>query len=105
MTTIEKQSTNFMGSKMTLDDIKDRVPSNVTIQTFEDDINTDVIIDGAYSGWLYDTSEGMYYQTWLRLTNWDDYLRVNSFLKRFKFELLINIRANISEYRIYRLIK
>ena len=90
---------------MTLDDIKDRVPSSIKLISDDDTSNTDIIIDGVYSGWLYDTPEGMYYQTWLRLSNWDDYLRINSFLKRFKFELLINIRSSMSDYQIYRLIE
>lgn len=90
---------------MTLDDIKDKVPSSIKLIPDDDTNSTDIIIDSVYSGWLYDTPEGMYYQTWLRLTNWDDYLRVNSFLKRFEFELLINIRSSMSDYRIYRLIE
>ena len=94
-----------MTLSMTLDDIKDRVPSNIKLISDNDTSSIDVIIDGVYSGWLYDTPEGMYYQTWLRLTNWDDYLRVNSFLKRFEFELLINIRSSMSDYQIYRLIE
>ena len=90
---------------MTIDDIKDRVPSSIRLIPDNDTNSIDIIIDGVYSGWLYDTPEGMYFKTWVRLTNWDDYHRINSFLKRFKFELLINVRANISDYRIYRLIE
>ena len=90
---------------MTIDDIKDRVPSSIRLIPDDDTNSIDIIIDGVYSGWLYDTPEGVYYQTWLRLTNWDDHHRVNSFLKRFKFELLINIRSSMSDYHIYRLIE
>lgn len=90
---------------MTIDDIKDRVPSSIKLIPDDDTNSIDVIVDGVCTGYLYITLEGMYYQTWLRLTNWDDYHRVNSFLKRFRFELLINVRANISDYRIYRLIE
>lgn len=90
---------------MTIDDIKDKVPSSIKLIPDDDTNNIDIIIDGVYSGWLYDTPEGVYYQTWLRLINWDDYHRINSFLKRFEFELLINIRSSMSDYRIYRLIE
>lgn len=90
---------------MTIDDIKDRVPSSIKLISDDDTNSTDVIIDGVYSGWLYDIPEGIYYQTWIRLTNWDDYLRINSFLKRFEFELLINTRSSMSDSRIYRLIE
>lgn len=90
---------------MTIDDIKDRVPSSIKLIHDYALNNLDVIVDGTYTGYLYVSPEGVYFKTWMRLTNWDDYHRVNSFLKRFKFELLINIRANMSDYQIYRLIE
>lgn len=90
---------------MTLDDVKDRVPSSVTIMPDEDDDSIAVLVNGTYTGYLYVTPEGVYFETWLRLTNQDDYYRVNSFLKRFEFELLICTRTNVSNYQIYRLIK
>lgn len=91
--------------QMTLDEIKDRVPSSVKLIPDDDTNSIDVIVDHIYSGYLYVSPEGVYFKTWMRLINWDDYHRVNSFLKRFKFELLINIRANMSDYQIYRLIE
>lgn len=90
---------------MTIDDIEDKVPSSIKLISDDDTNSIDIIIDGVYSGWLYDTPEGVYFKTWLRLTNQDDYYRLNSFLKRFKFELLINLRSSMSDYQIYRLIE
>lgn len=90
---------------MTIDNIKDKVPSSIKLIPDEDTDSIDVIVDSTYTGFLYITPEGVYFKTWMRLINWDDYHSVNSFLKHFKFELLINTRSNMSEYQIYRLIE
>ena len=91
---------------MTIDDIKDKVPSSIKLIPDFTLNDLDVIVDGTYTGYLYITSEGVYFKTlWTQQRNWDDYSRVNSFLKRFKFELLISIQSNMSKYWIYRLIE
>lgn len=90
---------------MTIDDIKDKVPSSIKLIPDFTLNNIDVIVNGIYTGYLCITPEGVYFKTWLRLTNQDDYCRLNSFLKHFEFELLICIRTNMSDYQIYRLIE
>lgn len=94
--------------KMTLDDIKDKVPSNVTVQTYEDedDDSIDVLVNNTYTGYLYDTPEGMYFKTlWIEPKNWDDLANVKTFLSRFKYVLLFTFRYHRYTQRIYRLIK
>lgn len=91
---------------MTLDDIKDRVPLNVTIQTYEDDDSIDILVNGTYTGYLYSTSEGMYFKTiWVHSKNWDDCANIKTFLFRFKYDLLITLRYGGYDCRIYRLIE
>lgn len=88
--------------QMTLDDVKDRVPSSITIMPPRGGV-IDIMLDGFYVGFLYDTPEGIYVKTWI--PNWDDCSRLNVFLSYFKFELLFNIRLPRSEYQVYRLIE
>ena len=102
MTSIGKQSMNFMGSKMTLDDIKDKVPSSIRLIPDYDTNNTDIIVDGVYTGYMYITPEGVYFRTWDR-TNYDDDYRIGKFLSYFEFDLLFTIRHRMQDYRIYRL--
>lgn len=93
---------------MTLDDVKDKVPSNVTVQTYEDedDDSIDILVNNVYTGYLYDTSEGMYFKTlWIEPKNWDDLANVKTFLFRFKYILLLTFRYHRYTQRIYRLIK
>lgn len=86
---------------MTLDEVKDRVPSNVTI--FRNIVGNDVLVDGFCAGFLHDTPEGMYFRTWI--PNWDDCSRLSIFLSHFNFELLFTIKKPKSAYRVYRLIE
>lgn len=88
--------------QMTLDEIKNRVPSSITIMPPRGGV-IDIMLDGFYVGFLYDTSEGIYVKTWI--PTWDDCSKLNVFLSYFKFELLFNIRLPRSEYRVYRLIE
>lgn len=91
---------------MTLDDVKDKVPSNVTVQTYEDDDSIDILVNKVYTGYLYDTPEGMYFKTlWTEPKNWDDLANIKTFLFRFKYDLLLTYRYHRYTYRIYRLIK
>lgn len=88
--------------QMTLDEVIDKVPSSITIMPSRGGV-IDIMLDGFYVGFLYDTSEGIYVKTWI--PTWDDCSRLNVFLSHFKFELLFNIRLPRSEYQVYRLIE
>lgn len=95
---------------MTIDDIKDKVPSSITLVPDEDSDSIDVLVNGVYTGFLYDTPEGMYFKTlWYHLNAWDDYANEYRFVSRFKYDLLItsgDCRYNCKYIcRIYRLIK
>ena len=104
MASTEKQFTNFMGSRMTLDDIKDKVPSSIRLIPDDDADSIDVIIDGTYTGYLYITPDGVYFRTlWGSVSNSDDYIRISKFLSYFKYDLLFTIRYHTQDYRIYRL--
>ena len=97
---------NFMVLQMTLDDIKDKVPSSVKLIPDDDTNSIDVIVNGIYTGYLYVTPEEVYFKTfWSRISNPDDYIRLTKFLSYFKYDLLITIRWSRQSYRIYRLIK
>lgn len=94
-----------MGSKMTLDDIKDKVPSSVRLIPDDDTNSTDVIVDGTYVGFMYITPEGVYLRTYLGMANCDDYIKLSKFLSYFKYDLLISCKWSRHSYRIYRLSK
>lgn len=97
-----------MGLKMTLDNIKDKVPSSIKLVPDEDTDSIDVIVDGFYAGYLNITSEGVYYKTfWGRTTsiNCDDYIRTSKFLSYLRYDLLITLRCSNHMYQIYRLIE
>lgn len=87
---------------MTLDEVKDRVPSSITIMSPRKGV-IDIMLDGFYVGFLYDTPEGIYVKTWI--PTWDDCSRLNVFLSYFKSELLFNIKLTRSTYQVYRLIE
>lgn len=91
---------------MTLDEIKDRVPSSIKIVP-DDEINSlDVTVDGFYTGYIDITPDGVYFRTyWSNVSNPDNYIRINKFLSYFKYKLLITVRYYIQDYRIYRIIK
>lgn len=92
--------------KMTLDDIKDKVPSSVKLIPDDDTNSIDVIVDGIYTGYIYIIPEEVYFKTlWSRISNPDDYARLTKFLSYFKYDLLITIRWSRQSYKIYRLIK
>lgn len=95
-----------MNSKMTLDDIKDRVPSSIKLIPDDDTNSIDVIVDNTYTGYLYVTPKEVYLKTfWYRVSNPDDYIRLTKFLSYFKYDLLITLRWSRQIYRIYRLIE
>lgn len=87
---------------MTLDEIRTRVPSSIKIMPPRGGV-IDIMLDGFYVGFLYDTPEGMYVKTWI--PNWDDCSRLSIFLSHFNFELLFTIKKPKSAYRVYRLIE
>lgn len=88
---------------MTIDDIKDKVPSSIRL--IPDDVTNsiDTIVDGVYTGYLYITPEGVYFRTLWGKTNCDDYIRVSKFLSYFEYDLLFTIRYRMQDYLIYRL--
>lgn len=93
---------------MTINDIKDRVPSNVSIRFDEDCDNFDISVNGVYIGYLYDTPEGIYFKTlWTISEGWDAYANIKTFLSCFTYDLLITFRDPNYNYKqhICRLIK
>ena len=92
---------------MTLDDIKDKVPSSIKLVPDDEDTNSiDILVAGSYTGYLYITPEGTYFRTyWYRSSNPDDSARITRFLSYFKYDLLISCKWSRQSYRIYRLIK
>ena len=91
---------------MTLNDIKDKVPSSIKLIPDEDTNSIDVLVDGFYTGYLYVTPEEVYFKTyWSRISNLDDCIRVDKFLSHFTYDLIISIRCSRQSYQIYRLIK
>ena len=95
-----------MGSRMTLDDIKDKVPSSIRLIPDDDADSIDVIVYGTYTGYLYITPDGVYFRTlWTSISNSDDYPRISKFLSYFKYDLLITVGYHRHFYQIFRLIK
>lgn len=92
-----------MGSRMTLNDIKDKVPSSIRLIPDDDTNNIDIIVDGAYTGYMYITPEGVYFRTLWGRANSDDYIRISKFLSYFEYDLLVTLRSFNQEYQIYRL--
>lgn len=92
-----------MGSRMTLNDIKDKVPSSIRLIPDDDTNNIDIIVDGVYTGYMYITPEGVYFRTLWGRANSDDYIRISKFLSYFEYDLLFTIRYHTQDYQIYRL--
>lgn len=98
MASIEKHFTNFMDLKMTLHDIEDALPQE--IRFINDGVDkAAVIFQNTYMGMIYNTNEGLFYNSQ------DDSTRKNTFLYYFEHKLLLSVQYSRmgNVYQLYRL--
>jgi hypothetical protein len=88
---------------MTLRDIENALPPCIR---FINDTGgkAGVMVNDTYMGMIYDTDEGLFYNSQNFRDCSNDCIRKNTFLSYFNYELLLSVRyAAIDIYELYRL--
>lgn len=88
---------------MTLHDIENALPLSIRF-TYDTEGQAGVIVHDNYMGMIYDTDEGLFYNSQNYRDSSDDYIRKSTFLSYFNYELLLSVRyKSIDTYELYKL--
>lgn len=88
---------------MTLHDIEGALPAIVEFDHYSTK-EVEVNVHGEYMGKLYDTVDGLYYESQCYHDNTNDYFRRDTFLSYFNYVLLLNMQYGSSnDLQIYKL--
>lgn len=88
---------------MTLRDIENALPPIIRFVNDSDD-KAGVLVHNTYMGMIYNTAEGLFYNSQNYRDCSDDCIRKNTFLSYFNYELLLSVRYTaIDIYELYKL--
>lgn len=89
---------------MTLHDIENALPPYIRF-AYDMGNKAGVIVRGTYMGMIYDTDEGLFYNSQCYSNNPDDCIRKDTFLCYFSYELLLSIQyfEITNAYQLYKL--
>lgn len=87
---------------MTLHDIENALPPEIRFVNDSEGI-AGVLVHDVYMGMIYDTADGLYYNSQCALSCPDDVIRRDVFLSCFNYELVLNTRYLNNNYHLYKL--
>lgn len=88
---------------MTLYDIEQALPPYINFITDREG-QAGVLVHDTYMGMIYDTDDGLFYNSQNYRDSSDDCIRKSTFLSYFNYELLLSVRyRGVDIYELYKL--
>lgn len=88
---------------MTLHEIDNELPLSIRFIYDKEDI-AGVIVHDTYMGMVYNTDEGLFYNSQNYRDSSDDNIRKSTFLSYFNYKLLLSVRyRGVDIYELYKL--